>query len=88
MKAEDERRKERRLPAHLRGWSRVSVVIILLAAVVAVIAWNIERAPQTPSPGAAGKAPPVEQVRKPAPRPPDARDTARERPERERTDRQ
>jgi hypothetical protein len=62
-------------------------VIVLLAAVAAVIAWNIERGAQTAAPAAAAKTPPVEQARKPAPRPPDARDTSRERPERERTDR-
>jgi hypothetical protein len=78
---------DRQPPRLGSGRSRVTLVIVLLAAVAAVIAWNIERAAQTAPPAAAGKAPPVEQARKPAPRPPDARDTSRERPERERTDR-
>jgi hypothetical protein len=78
---------DRRFPRPGSGWSRATLVIVLLAAVAAVIAWNIERGAQTAAPAAAAKTPPVEQARKPAPRPPDARDTSRERPERERTDR-
>jgi hypothetical protein len=88
MKDEGGRRKERPAPARLpaTGWSRVTLVIVLLAAILAFVAWNVERGAQTP-PAVAGNVKPQEQSRKPAPRATDARDFSRERPERERTDR-
>ena len=89
MKAEGGRWKERRAPARLpaTGWSRVTLVIVLLAAVLAFVAWNVERSAQTP-PTAAGNVKPPEQSRKLVPsKGADPRDTSRERPGRERTSR-
>jgi hypothetical protein len=86
MKTEGGRRKERRTPE--RGWSRVTLVIVLLAAVLAFVAWNVERGAQKTSPVAAGDVNPQEQSRKPVPsKAADPRDTSRERPGRERTSR-
>jgi hypothetical protein len=90
MKAEGGRRKERRTPARLRatGWSRVTLVIVLFAAVLAVVAWNMERAAQTTPPVTASRPYPEDKAPKPAAAAAaDLRDAPRERPERERTGR-
>ena len=70
------------------GWVRVAVAIVLLAAIVAIIALNTGRAPQATVPAAPGKPQADEKTRKPAPNQgADPRDTARERPGRDRTER-
>jgi lipopolysaccharide export system protein LptC len=63
-----------------QGSVRVVIAVILLVAVVAVIAWNRERATETAPPVTAANPRPS----KPAA---DLRDASRERPERERTSR-
>lgn len=68
----------------VEGGVRVVVAVILLVAVIAVIAWNRERATETAPPVTAANPRPEEKARKPAA---DLRDASRERPERERTSR-
>ena len=63
---------------------RVVVVVILLVAVVVVIVWN--RQPPTETVPLVSEKP-VDKARKTAPGAADLRDTARDRPERERTSR-
>jgi hypothetical protein len=68
------------------GSIRVVVVVVLLVVVLAVIAWN--RQPPTQTGPLVSKDKPVDNGRKAAPtRAADPRDTARDRPDRERTDR-
>ena len=70
------------------GWVRVTVAVVVLAAIVAIIALNTGRAPQATGPGPSGKPQVDEKTRKPAPNQgADPRDTARERPGRDRTER-
>jgi hypothetical protein len=76
--------RQRRFSRPASGWSRVSLVIVLLAAVLAVIAWIMERATETAPPVTAANPRPEEKARKPAA---GLRDASRERPERERTSR-
>ena len=69
------------------GWVRLALAVVLLVGVVAVVAWN--RQPETARPVATAKSPEQEKARKPVPASlTDPRDTARGRPERERTGRQ
>jgi hypothetical protein len=86
MKDEGRGRKERRNPARLRaaGWSRLAMAIALLAAVIAVIAWNSQPPEQVAAPVVKDK--PLAKPSKPLAAA-DPRDTARDRPDRERTSR-
>ena len=64
------------------GWTRVAVAIILLAAVAALVAWN-RQPPEQAAPVVVQEKPAPRKVQPPVT--PDPRDTARERPDRERT---
>jgi len=70
------------------GWVRLALVVVLLVGVVAFVAWNRQPPTDTAPPVATGKSQALDKARKPAPvSSSDPRDTARDRPDRERTSR-
>lgn len=76
------------------GWRWIGIAVVLLVAVLAVSAWNKQRAAQSPGPGLTRPGPgsaPSPEVKAPklgvTGQTVDPRDTSRARPDRERTDR-
>lgn len=80
--------RQRRFPRLGSGWIRVALAIAVLVAVLAVVVWTERRAVQTTPPGTASKPSLEEKARKDLPAPAGgARDSSRDRPERERSGR-